>query len=173
MSEIEKILTRFIQEMAVVDDTIQTLLRGHLLIEEALVRIIDQFVFHREHLTAARLTFAAKMQLCRALCLRKNSYGEWELIEALNSLRNVVAHALDSAQRERKFQKLKTIYMREAANMSNLNEISGRSDVDLLVLACGHCLGFLAHFETDARQFRQIVFNMDREINPDLPPFEL
>lgn len=173
MDEIERALARFSEEMLVVDDTVHTLLKGHLLIEEALARIIDQYAFHREHLADARLSFATKVHVCRALCLRKNNLGEWELIEALNALRNVVAHTLRSPQRERKFNKVKELYLREAADMPGVEEVRGRSETDVVLLACGHCLGFLSNFEGDARAFRQVVFDMDRSMNPDQPPFDL
>jgi len=173
MKDIEIALERFRQVMGTVDDTVHTLLKGHLLIEEALARIIDQFVFHREHLADARLTFATKVHVCRALCLRKNNLGEWELIEALNGLRNNVAHTLQSPQRERKFNRVKEIYLREAAGMSGIEEVPNRSEAEVLLLACGHCLGFLASFEGDARSFRQQVFAMDRIVNANQPPFDL
>ncbi|WP_250493774.1 hypothetical protein [Caballeronia sp. GAWG1-1] len=94
MTEIDIAHARFVQEMNSVDDTVHVLLKGHLLIEEALSKTIDQFVFHREHLEEARLSFADKMNVSRALCLRKNQFGEWELIAAINALRNVVGHTL-------------------------------------------------------------------------------
>ncbi|KWH30638.1 hypothetical protein [Burkholderia stagnalis] len=173
MNEIERALARFAQEMGAVDDMVHALVKGHLLIEEALAKIIDQFVFHREHVAHARLNFATKVHVCRALYLRKNNLGEWELIEALNALRNVVAHTLQSPQRERKFNRVKEIYMREAAGMSGIEEVPDRSEADVVLLACGHSLGFLTSFEGDARAFRQLVFDMDRSMNADLPPFDL
>ncbi|QDQ83663.1 hypothetical protein [Paraburkholderia megapolitana] len=173
MNEIQKAHARFVEEMGVVDNTVHVLLKGHLLIEEALSRIIDQFVFHREHVAEARLSFAGKVHLCRALCLRKNDLGEWDLIAALNAFRNVIAHTLQSPQRARKFDRVKEIYLREAATMSGIEDVRESSEADVVLLACGHCLGFLSSFEGDARVFRQLVFNMDRSLNPELTPFDL
>jgi len=92
--ELLRSIDRFRQEMESVDEVAHVLLKGHLLLEEALSAIIDQYVFHREHLTQARLTFAQKILLARSLCLRKNMLGEWELIAAINALRNDLAHRL-------------------------------------------------------------------------------
>lgn len=173
MNDVETALARFSEEMGKVDEIVHTLLKGHLLIEEALSRIIDQFVFHREHVADARLGFATKLNLCRALCLRKNGLGEWDLIAALNSLRNVVAHQLNSPEREKRTVRVKELYFREAAEMASVENLKGFGDAEIVMLACGHCVGFLSNFEGDAHAFRRMVFDFDRASNAELPPFEL
>lgn len=173
MNAIETALARFSEEMAKVDEMVHILLKGHLLIEEALSKIIDQFVFHREHVDEARLTFSTKMHLCRALCLRKNRLGEWDLIAALNSLRNVVAHQLSSPEREKRTARVKELYFREAAGMEGIEKINAQEDTTIIMLACGHCIGFLSNFEEDAGGLRRMIFDYDRAINGELPPFEL
>jgi hypothetical protein len=42
-------------------------LKGHLLIEEALDGIISNFVFHSERIGEARLSFAQKVNLARSM----------------------------------------------------------------------------------------------------------
>lgn len=171
-NEIEASLARFTEEMGTVDEMVHVLLKGHLLLEEALVRIIDQFVFHREHMPEARLNFAQKVHLSRALCLRKNNFGEWNLIGAINALRNVVAHRLNSPERERRFTRVKDIYLREAEAMTGIERVHAMKESEIVLLACGHCLGFLASFEGDARAFRGLVHEMDRTLNANQPAFE-
>jgi hypothetical protein len=166
-------IERFRNEMETVDETAHVLLKGHLLLEEALSAILDQYVFHREHLDDARLTFAHKVQLARALCLRKNTLGEWDLISAINSCRNDLAHRLNSPERAKKLAKVKELYFREVAGLARIEEIKKESDTAILFSACGHCAGFLATYLADSRGFRQMVHAMDRELNPDLPPFEV
>jgi len=173
MNDFELALARFSNEMGKIDEVLHVLLKGHLLIEEALSRIIDQFVFHREHIDDARLSFAAKMNLCKAFCLRKSDLGEWDLIGALNALRNVVAHQLDSPERAKRTERVKDLYFREAGAMSGIEKIRVLGDVEIVMLACGHCVGFLTSFEGDARAFRRIIFEFDRANNAELPPFEL
>ena len=166
-------MNRFQQEMERVDDIALVLLKGHLLIEEGLKKVIDQYVFHREHLSEARLTFNQKFLLARALCLRKNNFGEWELISAINSLRNILAHNLQSPDRIKRLDKVKAIYFREADGFGRIEEIKKQKDSQILTIACGHCGGFLATFESDSKEFRKIVHAMDRQLNSDQPEFEL
>src|SRR5687767_14766676 len=87
-AELTASIERFHEEMKSIDEVAHVLLKGHLLIEETLTEIIEQYIFHREHIAKARLSFAHKMHLAQGLCLRKNTLGEWELIAAINALRN-------------------------------------------------------------------------------------
>jgi hypothetical protein len=164
---------RFQQEMGRVDDLVLVLLKGHLLIEEALTRIIKLHFFHAEHLEGARFTFHHKAALARALCLRKDRFGEWELVAAINALRNEVAHNLESPERAKKLSRVKEIYFREASTATKARGIQKQADSVILQAACGHCAGFLASFEHDAKGFRQIMHSLDRVMNTDKPEFPL
>lgn len=166
-------IDRFRKEMESVDEVAHVLLKGHLLLEEGLSAILDQYVFHREHLAQARLTFAQKLQLARALCLRKNKLGEWELMAAINALRNDLAHRLNSRDRGRRFDVVKNLYLREAAGFERIEDLKGEPDAVIVFNACAHCAGFLVTFETDSKSLRRMVHRLDRDINPDLPEFEL
>jgi hypothetical protein len=48
-------LQTFQREMEQVEGLVHVLLKGHVLIEEVLTRIIEQYPFHPEHLRDARL----------------------------------------------------------------------------------------------------------------------
>ncbi|WP_369646790.1 hypothetical protein [Variovorax sp. V118] len=172
-SALHQSVERFRREMAHVDEAVHVLLKGHLLIEETLNRILEQYVFHREHLEEARLTFNQKIQLGRSLCLRKNNLGEWEMISAINTLRNELAHRLNSPDRDRKLKRVKDLYFREAAGFPAMEEVKTAPDAQVLMNACGHCAGFLLSFEGDSQIFRRMIHGMDRAMNPDLPAFDL
>ncbi|WP_143705217.1 hypothetical protein [Pollutimonas nitritireducens] len=101
------------------------------------------------------------------------SMREWELIAAINSLRNELAHKLESPEREKKLRRVKELYFREAAGLEGIENIKNESDTTILCCACGHCGGFLAKFEADSKALRHMVHTMDRQINPDLRAFEL
>jgi hypothetical protein len=113
------------------------------------------------------------MYLCKSLCLRKNTLGEWDLIAAINGLRNDLAHRLNSAGRDKKFVKLKNIYLKEAADYPGIEEVRNESDTIIVSNACAHCTGFLSTFLADAKQFRRMIHSIDRNINPTLPAFDL
>lgn len=171
--ELQKAIQRFQGEMETVDELVHVLLKGHLLIEEALAEVIEQHVFHREHLSEARLSFNQKLHLCRALCLRKSNLGEWDLMAAINALRNELAHRLSSPEREKRISKIKKIYFVQASGFDGIEEIKKESDPEIILNACGHCAGFLSSFLADAKELRRYVHGLDRSLNPDLPPFEL
>ena len=166
-------IERFTSEMSTVDEMVHVLLKGHLLLEEALALIIDQHVFHRENLADARLSFAQKLNVARSLCLRKNNLGEWELVAAINGLRNDLAHRLNSPDRGKKLDKVKAVYFREAAEFGRIEVIKAQADHEIIFAACAHCAGFLATCAEDLRHLRQTIYAMDRSMNSDLPPFEL
>ena len=170
--EVEALL-KFENEMSSLDPVTHVVLKGHLILEERLGRILEAHLFHPEHTEDARLSFNDKMCLCRSLCLRKNRLGEWELIAAVNGLRNELAHNLESTKRQRKIDRVKEIYFREAAGLDLLNEIKARSDAEIIKSACGHCEGFLTSFERDALAFRQLIHRLDRELNAGQEPFSL
>jgi hypothetical protein len=71
-------------------------LKGHLLIEEQLQRLLEAFSRNPKSLEAARLSFIQKAYLCQALsgCLR-SSDPEWRFILDLNALRNRLVHKLE------------------------------------------------------------------------------
>lgn len=172
-NEILKLVERINAEIVTVDEVAHVLLKGHLLLEESLSRIIEQYVFHREHISEARLTFSQKVSLARALCLRKNNIGEWDLISSINSLRNELAHRLNSPERDKKLSRVRDIYFREAAGFKHIEEIKKESDQVILLNACAHCAGFLASFESDSRDFRKIIHSIDRQIHPDRQEIDL
>lgn len=168
-----RVAAQFAQIMATKDEFLDVLLKGHLLIEEMLEKILKQYVFHREHLDQADLSFYKKMCLCRSFCLRKNNAGEWSLLAAINSLRNEVAHNLTPEDRQKKIQIVKDLYFRESAGFDKMDEIRKKRDHEIILLACVHCAGFLMSFEADSKAYRRMVHAMDRDINKNLPEFEL
>jgi hypothetical protein len=166
-------VARFAAAVETMDEMVHVLLKGHLLLEEVLAEIIDNHVFHREDAASARLSFAQKVHIARAVCLRKNKLGEWELVDAINSLRNDLAHRLTSPEREKKLQRVKTIYFREAAGFERIPEIKAQPDHDIVLAACAHCYGFLSACADDLKQLRGMVHAIDREMNPSEPAFDL
>lgn len=173
IEEVSYAIKRFEEEMSAVDDLVHVLLKGHLLIEEALTRILELYLLHPEHLSEAKLTFNQKTLLCRALCLRKNQNGEWELISSLNSLRNELAHRLRSPEREKRLLRVKQIFFREIAEFDNIEAVKKQSDSNIVLAACAECAGYLATFEADSKEFRKLIYSIDEELNPDMPRFQL
>jgi hypothetical protein len=71
-------------------------LKGHLLAEEALDDLIRYYCKQPEHLDDVEIRFFVKAKVARALAGHIVWTGLWPLIDALNSVRNDLAHKLES-----------------------------------------------------------------------------
>jgi len=71
------------------------LLKGHLLIEEVLDKIIIKNAHNPKYVEKARLRFYDKIFLARAFSKLEKDKWLWESIKALNEARNSLGHNLD------------------------------------------------------------------------------
>lgn len=85
------------------DDLTLIVLKGHLLVEEQINGLIGDNVIDERPLAKARLSFAQRIALVRALVPRSRiSSLKLDAAEKLNSLRNELAHNLSSEKTEKK-----------------------------------------------------------------------
>ncbi|WP_376694484.1 hypothetical protein [Wenzhouxiangella sp. EGI_FJ10409] len=85
------------------DDLTLIVLKGHLLVEEQINGLIGDNVIDEKPLERARLTFAQRIALVRALVPPSRvSSLKLDATEKLNSLRNELAHNLSSEKIEKK-----------------------------------------------------------------------
>ncbi|RYY82934.1 MAG: hypothetical protein EOO15_22225 [Chitinophagaceae bacterium] len=171
--DLKNTIDRFNTEMSAIDEMVHVLLKGHLLLEEALAQLIDQLVFHQKFLSEAKLTFAQKVHIARSMCLRKADAGAWGILLAVNGLRNDLAHRLNSPEREKRVEKVKNLFFKDASDNERIKDIMAMRDHEIVMSACAHCAGFLTAATSDLRSLREIIFTMDRTMNPGLPQFEL
>jgi hypothetical protein len=82
---------RYLKMMPQQDDLSLIVLKGHLLIEERLERVLQAAFPNPEHLDAMKLQFARKVQLCRAVSRGVSDSTAWSLINCINVLRNNLA----------------------------------------------------------------------------------
>jgi hypothetical protein len=87
---------RFHKALVVFDEFSQTVLKGHLLLEEELSAILAKKIGDHEVVSEAKLTFFQKLKLVQAAYGQEIPSETWLAIEKLNSLRNQMAHSLDS-----------------------------------------------------------------------------
>lgn len=145
---------RFANEIAHIDVVVQVLLKGHLLLEEALSRLIDLYVYKGAYLEDARLTFKQKLNLAKALTQKLGASSGWDVLDAINVLRNDVSHRLDSPERKKRIARLRETYFRETPPSDLIEEIKRGPDSVLIVAACAYCAGFLAVYESGAKKLR-------------------
>ena len=105
------------------------------------------------------------MDLARSVSLDEHQNRIWDLIIAFNTLRNELAHTLDSPKRKRKLEALKSLYLDIAADMEGVEEHQHLEDKIVTTFAAALCLGFLAAFEQEVRRFRDWVNLLDKAVN--------
>ncbi len=158
----ENLLAELVQQVQYVDELATVVLKGHLVLEQVLVRIIGKFVHHSQHVPD-RLQFAQRVGLARSMSLDEADNSMWDLLLAVNTLRNKLAHSLESAERQKAYDRLKEVYVAEVGDA----RIAGDEEPHHLALyALAHCLGFLGSFESEVERFKEHVDAMDRIVNP-------
>jgi hypothetical protein len=103
--------------------------------------------FMNEFLVASRkkhkdLTFAEKAALCQELKPAIDA-PIWEVVTAVNKLRNKIAHKLDHVEIQTKMDELRTAYL-AALPPTQAKGIQTLDDVKLAASACEHCGAYLA-----------------------------
>jgi len=155
------------------DDEALIVLKGHLVIEELITAAIEKFVWHGEYIERARLTFAHKMQLARAISMDHHQNTMWDLIDKLNAVRNKLAHSLDGEPRAKAMTALREAFKREVPHAAK-EELE--DDIHLLASVVSLCLGWTHTFEQEVERFKDYVNIMDRVLNPhrhnNTPPSE-
>ena len=114
--ELEDPLRRVGAHLYFADDIMLVVLKGHLLIEDSLMRIIRKFVPHDEFINEARLSFYQKVQIARSLSWDEHRNEMWDLALGLNRVRNDMAHALEPPKVEDHIQALRTRYFEICAD---------------------------------------------------------
>jgi hypothetical protein len=131
------------------DDLIVIVLKGHLLIEEQLDLIINNFLPNPNAVNSAKFSFFKKTALAQAICWRRPNDEIWSLIYSINSLRNNFAHNLSSENREEKINEVVRLHANMSINDPDYKNFIKCSNKDQLIYAIVHVLGFLENFRKD------------------------
>jgi hypothetical protein len=165
MSEAAKaVLQKLEENLRFVDESALVILKGHLIIEETLTEIISTFVFHAEQLEGARLSFSQKVAIARSMSLDEHNNEMWQLIAAINRLRNELAHALSSPKRVEKTKALLNLHEKLGGIMTT--DEKETPEHILLSFSVTYSLGFLSGFLEEVRRFKSMLEDMDRIVNP-------
>ena len=97
---------RFRAHLPASDDITLIALKGHLLAEEIVTDIIRIYCASPDLIDDERLTFAPKLLFATALIPKQFPREVWRAAAALNSLRNVLSHRLDSPETQKRLKKL-------------------------------------------------------------------
>ena len=156
---------RFAEHLGKVDELTLVVLKGHLLLEEAIEKIISTFVFHPEQLADGRLTFVQRVAIARSMSLDEHENTMWDLILAINALRNDLAHSLDSPKRSNTLARVRELYFRECADIPNIQRDRLREDQHIMALAIALSFGFLGGFQNEVDRFKEWVSMLDHMVN--------
>ena len=159
-------LKSFHDELRYVDEVAQIVLKGQLLIEESLTRIIAKFVFHPKLIPPLRLGFVQKMDLARSMSLDESENGMWNMIAAINELRNQLSHSLDTNKRILKVDKLRQLYLELCKGEPQTELVKKGEESQLVSFDIAQCLGFLGSFEAEVDRFKELINEYDKVRNP-------
>jgi hypothetical protein len=157
-NEKQNYIELFAKHTKEIDKLQQAVLTGHLIIETALNNIISVIFFHPDHIDDGRFRFEQKVRIARAYALRKDKDDIWDLILAINSLRNEIAHNLQSEKRKTKMDRVRQLFLNDPTVASAFKQFS---DPEIAEFACALCTGYLASLEGDTRSLRREIDRLD------------
>lgn len=135
-------------------DLTLVVLKAHLLLEEIIERIVQTVVAHGDLLDTLKLGFFHKAVLAQAMSWTKHDSPVWDIVFAINSLRNELAHSLESPKLQQRIDRVVDASVNADITGSDYRDLDANIQV---VLAAVYALGFLDSYEKDAQAYRKIV----------------
>jgi len=155
----EVVIKMFNKHMPRSKDITLIILKGHLLIEQALTDILDSELPHSKALNDAKMSFSNRLAIVKSI-YGMNSSFPYGLIENLNSLRNQLVHKLEPKDIQNKLDdfinRAKQSKIRLLSEYSQL-EISDRLKlviISLYAYICGVKEGRLAVKSVVTQKFK-------------------
>lgn len=109
ITDLRRHVFRYDEHMPDTTDLSLIVLKGHLLVEEMLLELARLLLPHACFLDEARLTFHQLARVVRSAEPLKSDDKCWDLILALNSLRNELAHNLGSPKLKAKLESVQDL----------------------------------------------------------------
>ncbi|MEM5563846.1 hypothetical protein WNY78_01960 [Psychroserpens sp. AS72] len=146
------------------DESSIIVIKGHLLVEESLNNIIENFVHHSGIIQKARLSFSQKILIAKSMSLTEQNHSIWNVINKLNTLRNDFAHRLTSETRQHKIDDLIKLLKIEVESLDDEKlDLSDQNTALNYVISL--CIGFLSSFEEEVDRFRSMINHLDKTMN--------
>jgi hypothetical protein len=156
--ELQEFCAKATEHFQEVDPLTQVVLRGHLLLEERLNAIVKNSLYNPAF--AEKLNFHHKLLFARAFTVSQRGDVMWDLLAAINVLRNSIAHSLDAEQRRKKFQTVKALYLRELEDPELKKEDQDEPDHLLFLKAYALCEGYIRRAQQDAEMVGGMIRRM-------------
>jgi hypothetical protein len=157
----EEQILRYMRMLAKVDDQTLVILKGHLLLEEIMNRIIEQSVSNPKFLRKLH-GFSLKLTMVRSLDFEYPESEAWKLIKELNELRNALVHHLEPPELEGKVRTLIDHYFELGLfNRDAFDE--GKETVnETLKLLISFCMGVLERVENASMEIRESILEAQK-----------
>ena len=131
----------FEKHLASIDELTHVVLKGHLLLEKAINQAIDATFPNPQYIS--KLNFSQKYNLLRAVDVQLHTDPIWDLIAALNTLRNDVAHSLDSPKTAIRIESLRQAYFKAASGYERLEDHRSYPDGMIISAAAALAVGVI------------------------------
>jgi len=115
-SGVDAAVKRILEHLPMKGNTVLTLLKGHLLIEETLRKFINKKVPNRNAIEEAQLSFHQTCCMVKALYKPQGMEWLWVAVKRLNKLRNDLAHNLEPVGFDDRINKLR-VFVNESTGM--------------------------------------------------------
>lgn len=153
----KKFIERYIKYLHREQDVLPIVLKGHLLLESLLDQIIEAISPNPQYIQELNLMFYKKVLLARAMSWDKHEIEMWELIIAINSLRNELAHHLEGSNLENKIQNVLQKFHDTRPQDEMLKDHANQQIEEKLKLMIVYLAGFLNTCLSDAIAYRSTV----------------
>jgi hypothetical protein len=94
-----------------------------------------------KHFRSANLRFAQKVSLCRSWAPQPEIATIWTLVEAINEIRNDLAHDIATKRRPQKLAQVRSAYTAVATGRKSLPPQKTMTDEDVLIASCTLIVG--------------------------------
>jgi hypothetical protein len=147
----------FKKDIRLVDEFASLVLRGHYVLERDIDRIIRYIFFHPERILGEPFVFNfdRKLRLARAMSRNASEHPHWDVVIALNALRNTIAHH-GYEDRQVKIERLRELCSK-TAKLEKHEKEHGSGYMEVVTFAFTLGTAFLAHIEEDLENLRQNI----------------
>jgi len=138
--KLKRLIREVHEQISKIDPFVTQVLQAHFLVEKLIDAILDALAKSPEHLRR-NSSFGSKVRLIRAFAPSGND-EHWDLIAAMTSVRNEVAHKFYGPKRDEAMSKLRKVLEDLASNDNDSAEIVG-ADYDVLLVCTAELQSFL------------------------------
>jgi hypothetical protein len=139
-----------------IDELRTAALKGHAVVEGMLDAFIEASVFHPQHVKLQYTNFHVKGSVGQALCLNEDNEPHWDVLWALNQLRNKIAHNESQKVIDEKLKALRAAYLKTLTG-EEAEEAKKFSETKMIEQASWDCGGFLAMSAMHAKSRRTLI----------------